>query len=258
MTWLDFQAGPGQPGWRPALRLQQRGPRRRPEPGADDHRTRRQHLLHPAARAGRARQHVRARRWRRPYIAGAVSPGDRGTPAWPASRPRWRSCSTTRPFRCRRPPRPASPTHPEAVFRQGSGLVNIAGAIGAGVIASPSTIKLGEGKSHTLKISLTNTTAEPLTYTASRVSGVSAAASTSGRQRGGHHHPAVRVRRGRIQGLQQVRQDQARQDGQDQGEAHRAERRARRKGGPALRRLGAVHHHRCRQHRLGAVRRPAR
>jgi len=69
---------------------------------------------------------------------------------------------------------------PEAVFRQGSGLVNVANAIGATVTASPSTIKLGEGSSHTVSISLTNKTAGTLTYKVARISGVSAAASTSG------------------------------------------------------------------------------
>lgn len=69
---------------------------------------------------------------------------------------------------------------PEAVFRQGSGLVNFANALGATVTASPSTIKLGEGTSHTVTISLTNKTAGTLTYKVARISGVSAAASTSG------------------------------------------------------------------------------
>ncbi|MCB0913217.1 MAG: S8 family serine peptidase, partial [Propionibacteriaceae bacterium] len=69
--------------------------------------------------------------------------------------------------------------YPEAVFRQGSGLVNIAGALSAGVTASPSTIKLGEGYSQKVKITLTNTTSETLTYKPYRVSGVSAAASTN-------------------------------------------------------------------------------
>lgn len=69
--------------------------------------------------------------------------------------------------------------YPEAVFRQGSGLVNVAGALSAGVTASPSTIKLGEGTSHKVKITLTNKTSGTLTYTPYRVSGVSAAASTN-------------------------------------------------------------------------------
>jgi minor extracellular serine protease Vpr len=71
-------------------------------------------------------------------------------------------------------------TRPEAVFRQGSGLVNVASALAATVTASPSTIKLGEGTSHTVTISLTNKTASTLTYKVARISGVSAAASTSG------------------------------------------------------------------------------
>ncbi|HEY3545468.1 MAG TPA: S8 family serine peptidase [Propionicimonas sp.] len=69
---------------------------------------------------------------------------------------------------------------PEAVFRQGSGLVNLAGAMSATVTASPSTIKLGEGTNHTVFVSLTNKTAGTLTYKVARISGVSAAASTSG------------------------------------------------------------------------------
>jgi subtilisin family serine protease len=69
-------------------------------------------------------------------------------------------------------------SHPEAVFRQGSGLVQVANAIAAGVTASPSVLSLGEGTSHTVTVTLTNTTADSLTYTPSRVSGSSAAAST--------------------------------------------------------------------------------
>ncbi|HEY3410837.1 MAG TPA: S8 family serine peptidase, partial [Propionicimonas sp.] len=71
-------------------------------------------------------------------------------------------------------------TRPEAVFRQGSGLVNVANAIGATVTASPSTIKLGEGTNHTVFVTLSNKTAGTLTYKVARISGVSAAASTSG------------------------------------------------------------------------------
>jgi subtilisin family serine protease len=67
----------------------------------------------------------------------------------------------------------------EAVFRQGSGLVNISGALSAGVTASPSVLKLGEGNSHKVTVTLTNRTSQKLTYKASRVSGVSAAASTN-------------------------------------------------------------------------------
>jgi subtilisin family serine protease len=69
---------------------------------------------------------------------------------------------------------------PEAVFRQGSGLVNVANALSAKVTASPSVLKLGEGNSHTVTISLTNKTTGKLTYKVARISGVSAAASTSG------------------------------------------------------------------------------
>ncbi len=71
-------------------------------------------------------------------------------------------------------------TRPEAVFRQGSGLIKVANAIGASVVASPSILKLGEGTSHIVKVTLTNTSATTLTYKPSRVSGVSAAASTTG------------------------------------------------------------------------------
>lgn len=69
-------------------------------------------------------------------------------------------------------------SRPEAVFRQGSGLVNVAGALSAGVTASPSVLKLGEGSSHKVSITLTNKTSQTLTYKPSRLSGVSAAAST--------------------------------------------------------------------------------
>jgi subtilisin family serine protease len=67
--------------------------------------------------------------------------------------------------------------YPEGVFRQGSGLVQVANAIAAGVTASPSTLELGEGTSHVVTVTLTNNTAETLTYAPKRVSGVSAAAS---------------------------------------------------------------------------------
>jgi subtilisin family serine protease len=73
---------------------------------------------------------------------------------------------------------PGVQSHPEGVFRQGSGLVNVFQAVGSVVTASPSVLKLGEGTSHTVTVTLSNATAGPLTYTASRVSGVSAAAST--------------------------------------------------------------------------------
>jgi subtilisin family serine protease len=67
---------------------------------------------------------------------------------------------------------------PEAVFRQGSGLVQAANAIAAGVTASPSVLELGEGTSHKVVVTLTNTTAGALTYKPKRISGASAAAST--------------------------------------------------------------------------------
>jgi len=70
---------------------------------------------------------------------------------------------------------------PEAVFRQGSGLIRVANALAANVTASPSVLKLGEGTSDTVKVTLTNhSTTETLTYKPKRVSGVSAAASTTG------------------------------------------------------------------------------
>ncbi|WP_198018399.1 hypothetical protein, partial [Sedimentibacter sp. B4] len=47
-----------------------------------------------------------------------------------------------------------------------------------GVTASPSVLELGEGNSHTVTITLTNSTGSDQTYTPKRVSGVSAAAST--------------------------------------------------------------------------------
>lgn len=70
--------------------------------------------------------------------------------------------------------------YPEAVFRQGAGLVKAANAIAAadGVTASPSVLELGEGTSHTVTITLTNSTGSDQTYAPKRVSGVSAAAST--------------------------------------------------------------------------------
>ena len=71
-------------------------------------------------------------------------------------------------------------TRPEGVFRQGSGLINVAGALNAGVTASPSTLKLGEGTSHVVTVKLTNRTLGKLVYQTSRVSGVSASASTLG------------------------------------------------------------------------------
>jgi len=68
--------------------------------------------------------------------------------------------------------------YPEAVFRQGSGLVKAASAIAASVTASPSVLQLGDGTSDTRTITLTNNGTQTLTYTPTRISGVSAAAST--------------------------------------------------------------------------------
>ncbi|HSK33986.1 MAG TPA: S8 family serine peptidase, partial [Propionicimonas sp.] len=62
---------------------------------------------------------------------------------------------------------------PEGVFRQGSGLVNLTRALAAKVTASPSTIKLSDGTSQTVSISLTNKTASTLTYKVARITGVS-------------------------------------------------------------------------------------
>lgn len=67
--------------------------------------------------------------------------------------------------------------HPEAVFRQGAGLLNVTGAIGAKVTAAPALLKLGEGTSRTVTIKLTNKTAQKQTYKPTVVTGVSAAAS---------------------------------------------------------------------------------
>jgi subtilisin family serine protease len=69
--------------------------------------------------------------------------------------------------------------HPEAVFRQGSGLVNVQGALGATVSASPAVLKLGEGASHTVTVSLSNRTKVKQVYRSSLVSSISAAASTN-------------------------------------------------------------------------------
>jgi subtilisin family serine protease len=69
-------------------------------------------------------------------------------------------------------------SNPEAVFRQGAGVVDPAAAIAAAVTASPSVIKLGEGTTHTVTVTLTNKTKQVQTYTPSAVTGVSAAAST--------------------------------------------------------------------------------
>jgi subtilisin family serine protease len=72
-------------------------------------------------------------------------------------------------------------SRPEAVFRQGSGLIRVANALAANVTASPSVLKLGDGTSHTVNVTLTNhSTTETLTYKPQRVTGVSAAASTTG------------------------------------------------------------------------------
>ncbi|MCA0295946.1 MAG: Fn3-like domain-containing protein [Actinobacteria bacterium] len=68
--------------------------------------------------------------------------------------------------------------YPEAVFRQGSGLVKASSALTASVTASPSVLELGEGTTDTVTITLTNSGTQTLTYTPTRVSGVSAAAST--------------------------------------------------------------------------------
>lgn len=68
---------------------------------------------------------------------------------------------------------------PEAAFRQGAGLVNLAAALTAKVTASPSLIKLGEGSSQWVTIKLTNRTSTTLTYKPKAVTGVSAAASNT-------------------------------------------------------------------------------
>ncbi|MCA0295945.1 MAG: S8 family serine peptidase [Actinobacteria bacterium] len=78
---------------------------------------------------------------------------------------------------------------PEAVFRQGSGLVQAATAIDAGVTASPSVLELGEGTTHTAVVTLTNNTTSILTYKPTRVSGASAAASTGKATRVGTSTP---------------------------------------------------------------------
>ncbi len=119
-----------------------------------------------------------------PYIAGAVAlllqakPTLRGQPAVAAQQ----LYATAVPVA--KSTEAGVTTRPEGVFRQGSGLVNVAGALNAGVTAAPSTLKLGEGKSHVVTVKLTNKTAQKLTYTASRLSGVSAVASTSGTSMG--------------------------------------------------------------------------
>jgi minor extracellular serine protease Vpr len=119
-----------------------------------------------------------------PYVAGAVAlllqakPTLRGQPAVVAQR----LYATAVPVA--KSTEAGVTTRPEGVFRQGSGLVNVAGALNAGVTAAPSTLKLGEAKSHVVTVKLTNKTAQKLTYTASRLSGVSAVASTSGTSMG--------------------------------------------------------------------------
>lgn len=73
---------------------------------------------------------------------------------------------------------------PESVIRQGAGLLRLDAALTTRVTASPLTLKLGEGSTDTRTVTLANTGATAVTYRASAVTGTSAAASTSGTDRG--------------------------------------------------------------------------
>lgn len=66
----------------------------------------------------------------------------------------------------------------EAVFRQGSGLIDLSGALAPVATVSPALLKLGEGNKHTVTITLTNKTGSTQTYLPRVATGLSAAAST--------------------------------------------------------------------------------
>lgn len=79
---------------------------------------------------------------------------------------------------------------PEAVFRQGAGLLQLQSALAATVTASPSTLKLGEGSSDTKTIRLSNTGRSAVTYKVSVATAASAAASTGSRIDVGNQTPS--------------------------------------------------------------------
>lgn len=84
---------------------------------------------------------------------------------------------------------PALAGKPDAVFRQGAGLLQLESALTAPVTASPSTLKLGEGTTETKTVTLTNSGTAPVTYKVTAVTGTSAAASTGSRTDVGNKTP---------------------------------------------------------------------
>ncbi|MGC3995919.1 MAG: S8 family serine peptidase [Propionicimonas sp.] len=78
---------------------------------------------------------------------------------------------------------------PEAVFRQGAGLVQVDAALTATVTASPSVLKLGEGTTHKTSVTLSNSGSSAVTYKIAAVTGASAAASTGSRTNVGTQTP---------------------------------------------------------------------
>lgn len=79
---------------------------------------------------------------------------------------------------------------PEAVFRQGAGLMQLQSALAATVTASPSTLNLGEGSSDTRTIRLSNTGPGAVTYKVSVITSTSAAASTGSGTDAGNQTPS--------------------------------------------------------------------
>ncbi len=75
-------------------------------------------------------------------------------------------------------------TRPESVVRQGAGLLQLDAALATTVTASPSVLRLSEGTTETTTVTLRNSGSEPVSYRASATTGTSAAASTSGPDRG--------------------------------------------------------------------------
>ncbi|MFT4108198.1 Ig-like domain-containing protein [Propionicimonas sp.] len=78
---------------------------------------------------------------------------------------------------------------PEGVFRQGAGLVQVDAALDAAVTASPSVLKLGEGTTDKVSLTLSNTGGTARTFAVSAVTGASAAASTGSRTDVGNKTP---------------------------------------------------------------------
>lgn len=84
---------------------------------------------------------------------------------------------------------PGNPSRLDAVVRQGAGVVNVQKALSATVTASPASLRLGEGTSHSVTMSLNNTGSRSVTYRVSAASGLSLAPSSGSRMNTGNDTP---------------------------------------------------------------------